>query len=418
MQGWRQYSLGEVCRTIGGGTPSKGRADYYGGTIPWATVRDMGHDELSATEHTINALGVKSSSTNVIPAGSVIIATRVGLGKVCILSQDTAINQDLRAIIPIEKSQLDTRFLFWWFKSIADLIIRNGTGATVQGVTLRFIKFLQVPLPPLAEQKRIAAILDEAFEGIGRAVANAEKNLANARELFELVVETRLFSEAGGGEWRTATVEDLARPEKGSIRTGPFGSQLLHGEFVGEGIAVLGIDNAVANEFRWAKRRYITAEKYAQLSRYTVKPGDVLITIMGTCGRCAVVPDDIPIAINSKHLCCISLDEMKCLPGFLHAYFLYHPTARNFLAERAKGSIMSGLNMGIIKELPVRHPNLDTQHHIVEQITALQDAVTGLRVVYEQTLDCLSDLRQSILQKAFAGELTKQSDRALAMAGA
>jgi type I restriction enzyme S subunit len=285
-------------------------------------------------------------------------------------------------------------------------------------VSKEFIEAYPIPLPPLAEQKRIVAILDEAFEGIAAAVANAEKNLANARELFEATIVTNLFGDPTGQGWRLTSVENLAAVGKGNIRTGPFGSQLLHGEFVDEGVAVLGIDNAVDNEFRWAKRRFITPSKYDELSRYTVKPGDVLITIMGTCGRCAVVPDDIPLAINSKHLCCITLDRKQCLPEFLHAYFLYHPVARSFLASRAKGSIMEGLNMGIIKELPVWLPDIPTQTQIISKIAVLTANVRAFQAVYEQKICSLSELKQAILQKAFAGELTAQPEKALQEAAA
>jgi type I restriction enzyme S subunit len=195
-EGWVIKELGDVCRVVGGGTPPKDREDFYKGSIPWATVRDMRQDIISDTEFKITELAVKSSSTNVIPANSVVIATRVGLGKICFVERDTAINQDLRGILPIRPKELSAHFLFWWFKSVAHLIEQEGTGATVQGVKLPFIKSLQVPLPPLREQKRIIAILDEAFQGIDAAIANAERNLANVRELFEV----RLQRVSGGLE--------------------------------------------------------------------------------------------------------------------------------------------------------------------------------------------------------------------------
>src|SRR5256885_2372407 len=98
--GWIAKNLGDVCHVVGGGTPPKHRAEYYSGSIPWATVRDMRSDVITETEFSITSEAVGGSATNIIPGGNVVIATRVGLGKVCLLGQDTAINQDLRGIVP------------------------------------------------------------------------------------------------------------------------------------------------------------------------------------------------------------------------------------------------------------------------------------------------------------------------------
>jgi len=271
-------------------------------------------------------------------------------------------------------------------------------------VSKEFIESYPIPVPPLPEQQRIIGILNEAFEGIATAKANAEKNLQNARALFGTGFSA-FASESEQKSWIRTTAGSIAGPRKCSIRTGPFGSQLLHSEFVDDGIAVLGIDNAVANEFRWDKRRYITQDKYQQLVRYRVYPGDVLITIMGTCGRCAIVPDDIPLAINTKHLCCITLDKSKCIPEYLHAYFLYHPSAQEFLTSQAKGSIMDGLNMGIINELPLLIPTLDRQREIVSSLKSLRTDTQRLASIYQQKLAALDALKKSLLDQAFSGKL-------------
>ena len=260
-------------------------------------------------------------------------------------------------------------------------------------------EFLQLEFgdaPSLTEQRRVATILDQA-----------DALLAKRREalvqLDSLAQST--FLEMFGGPvnsgWPTMSVEAVTDDSAGAIRTGPFGSQLLHSEFVDDGIAVLGIDNAVANEFRWGQRRFITEEKFRTLRRYTVKPGDVLITIMGTCGRCAVVPDDIPLAINTKHLCCITLDKTKCLPTFLHSYFLWHPIARQYLSQKSKGAIMNGLNMGIIKSMPIVVPSVSLQEEFADRLAAINQC----KVAHVSAIALAEALITSVQHRAFRGEL-------------
>ncbi len=296
----------------------------------------------------------------------------------------------------------DPRFIFHLLKQFDLQRFASGTG--VPTLNRNFVHDELVSIPPLPEQRRIVGILDEAFDGLATATANAEKNLRNARALFESHLQS-VFTQRGKG-WVEKTVKEIAASAKGSIRTGPFGSQLLHSEFVDEGIAVLGIDNAVANEFRWGKNRFITPEKYLQLERYTVHPGDVLITIMGTCGRCAIVPDDIPTAINTKHICCITLDQTICLPGHLHIYFLHSLQSQAFLVKHAKGAIMAGLNMGLIQELPVMLPPIGVQAEIVKAANALREETQRLESIYQHKLAALGELKKSLLHQAFNGELT------------
>ena len=250
---------------------------------------------------------------------------------------------------------------------------------------------------PLAEQHRIASILDQA----DALRAKRREALAQLDSLTQSIF-IEMFGGQASEDWPIATIADVAASQGGAIRTGPFGSQLLHSEFVDVGVAVLGIDNAVANEFRWSERRFISESKYRDLRRYTVRPGDVLITIMGTCGRCAVVPDDIPTAINTKHLCCITLDRTKCLPSFLHAYFLRHPTARGYLEQTSKGAIMSGLNMGLIKAMPICLPPLALQQVFATRIQAIE----SLKATHRAALAESDALFASLQHRAFAGQLS------------
>jgi len=299
-------------------------------------------------------------------------------------------------VFSVDETKADATYLERFLKSPKALsaypTLSKGSVHRRAAISFARLAELPVPLPPLPEQRRITAIL-------GKADALRAKRREAIAKLDQLL-KSVFLEMFGDTTVATTSVAGLA-PSAGAIRTGPFGSQLLHSEFVDHGIAVLGIDNAVSNAFAWAKPRFITEEKYSQLSRYRVNPGDVLITIMGTCGRCAVVPDDIPTAINTKHLCCITIDRTRCDPEFLHSYFLLHPVARNYLESRAKGAIMAGLNMGIIKELPVALPSIEKQRHFVSIKKSLGRQLEQA-LTQENRFD---ELFAGLQQHAFAGTL-------------
>lgn len=260
-------------------------------------------------------------------------------------------------------------------------------------ISIRNLGGVEVQLPPLAEQRRIAAILDQA-DGV------RNKRVQVIAQLDELApsIFLDMFGQYPGP---FKTVEEVAERRKGSIRTGPFGSQLLHSEFVDQGIAVLGLDNVVGNTFGWGERRYITAEKYQVLKRYTVHPGDVMVSIMGTCGRCVVVPVDVGTAINTKHVCAITVDPEQAAPEFVRAAFLWHPQSRNHLSQRTKGSIMNGLNMGIVKEMPLPLPALELQERFVNRLREAEEQ----RIACAKSLNTLDSLFESLQGRAFGGQL-------------
>ncbi|CCQ54189.1 MULTISPECIES: restriction endonuclease subunit S [Crocosphaera] len=393
---WILKPLSELCEIVIGRTPSRSKPEYWGKGYEWLSISDMNEKKyISVTKETITDEGASLCKDKLLSINTVVFSFKLSIGKVSILDAPMYTNEAIVGLPIKDPSLLYTDYLYYVLKT---LDVSSKTDRAVMGATLNKKKLeqIKIPLPPLEEQKRIAKILDKADE-------IRHKRKESIRLTDELLRSTFLdmFGDIEGKKWILFTVEDIIKQRRNSIRTGPFGSKLLHSEFVDEGIAVLGIDNAVQNTFKWAKPRFITEEKYAQLKRFTVYPDDVLITIMGTCGRCAIVPSDCPKAINTKHLCCITLDQTKCLPQFLHSYFLIHPEAQKYLKMNAKGAIMDGLNMTIIKKLPVPLVPIDLQKDYQKIYQKYEKFKNQLQSYYQES----ENLFNSLLQRAFKGEL-------------
>jgi len=272
------------------------------------------------------------------------------------------------------------------------------TGTTRAKLTQRDLMRVEVPVPPLAEQERIVNLLDEADE-LRKLRAQADRRTT---DLIPALFHKMFGLDAPGSDaWQIATVAELAATHEGAIRTGPFGSDLRHSEFVEEGIPVLGIDNVVENEFRWTKSRCIPEAKFKEMKRFVVFPGDVLVTIMGTVGRCSVAPEELPVCISTKHLCTVTLDPEKAHPRFIWGAFLHDASVKQQTRLVGKGAIMEGWNSTIIKRLRLRVPPLPLQREFAARVSDIRAMQAE-----QATSRCrLNDLFHSMLHRAFQGEL-------------
>lgn len=386
--------LGELAEIVSGGTPKRSEPSYFGGDIPWVKIGDMMQGTVVDTEERLTKEGLMSSSAKVLPAGTLLLSIFATIGRTAVLGRDAATNQAIAGLKIRNPNVVDRDYLRRYLSYTSGALAGQGRGVAQPNINLSILRAHPIPLPVVSEQRRIAAVLDaaDALRATRRVTLERLETLPKA-----------LFYKRFENDWDrypSVLLGDLAAAEPGAIRTGPFGSQLLHEEFVESGVAVLGIDNVVHNRFTWGQRRFITEEKYGQLRRYTVHAGDVLVTIMGTCGRVAVVPSDLPCAINTKHLCCITLDQEKCAPEWLQACLLFHPRVLKHLGA-THGAVMPGLNMGLIKDAEIPLPPIQVQNEFARAKRAI-DRQVGLATDHLGHLDALFG---SLAQRAFRGEL-------------
>lgn len=327
--------------------------------------------------------------------------SRINVGSIDYLRHDRSVLVSPLYIVFEGKKDIHADYLLRYLKSDwGNAQIRANTeGAVRDSLKFKGLESIKLPLPPLNDQIRIAHLLVKV-EGL---IAQRKQHLQHLDDLLKSMFLEMFGPTSPGYEtWPLVEIRELAAKHKGAMRTGPFGSNLLHSEFMSEGdVAVLGIDNAVQNRFTWGERRFISKEKYQELQSYRIFPGDVIVTIMGTIGRSAVIPDDIPVAINTKHLAAITLNREVANPLFLSYAIHSSPYVLKQFASKNRGAIMSGLNLGLIKETKIKRAPIDLQDRFAE----IHKSVDQLKSRYQQSLAYLESLYGALSQQAFKGEL-------------
>lgn len=304
----------------------------------------------------------------------------------------------------IKKEDVNTKFVYYYLLGNIHLLEQGFKGAGLKHISKKYIESLDIPIFSIEIQNKIVSVLDKAS-------ALINKREETIKYLDDLLKSTFLqffgLKNPDFNKWKEVEIAALAKQEKGSMRTGPFGSSLKHEEFEESGeVAVLGIDNAVNNVFKWGKKRFLTIEKYQNFKQYTIYPRDVIITIMGTVGRSAVIPNDIKTAINTKHLAAITLDETKCNPYYL-AYSIHsNPFVAYQMKSKTRGAIMDGLNLGIIKKIKLKAAPIKLQNDF-EKVYLENKRIVD---VLEKNKTEINALFNSILQKAFYGQLNFNID--------
>ncbi|MEW8350379.1 MAG: restriction endonuclease subunit S [Candidatus Thiodiazotropha taylori] len=391
-------TLGDLVDIRGGGTPSRKTKEYWGGNIPWVTVKDFKSTRILGAQESITQSGVDNSATNLIPAGNIIVPTRMALGKAAINDVDVAINQDLKALLIKNAEEIHSQYLLRYLETKAEWIERQGKGATVKGITVDVLKNLEVPLPPLPIQKQIAALLEKA-DTLRSQCKQMEQELNQlAQSVFLEMFGDPLFNPQG---FKKRKLIELVE-DKDDIKCGPFGTQLGKDEFKEEGIPLWGIKH-VNSGFNIPTVEFVTSKKADYLVAYSLSPGDIVMTRKGTVGNCHIYPSDLAPGIMHSDLLKIRANEEKVLPEFLVRQFRLSRDVKKQMHLISQGAIMAGINVSKLKQLEVIVPPLKLQQKYVSAITAIEENKKINGVLGRQGE--IEEIFQSLMQRAFSGKL-------------
>lgn len=391
MTTWKISTLGQECDIVNGGTPKTGVREYWGGKYRWITPAEMGKrisPYVEDTERTLTELGLQNSSARILPPHSVILSSRAPIGHLVINTEPMATNQGCKGLIPGQ--QLQCKFLYYYLSSIVGLLDSLGTGATFKELSGGKLKEVNIPVPPQSDQKRIVQKLDEAFAGIAKAKENAERNLQNARALFES--QLKIIFSNGSKDWPETMLGAVAEVQSGGTPTVSVKA------FWGGNIPWYS-SGELNNTQTKDPERTITETGLNNSNAKLFPKNSLLIGMYDTAAlKMSILERE---GAFNQAIAGVKPNERIETEFILHAINAIKP---KLLLER-RGVRQKNLSLGKIKAIKIPLPPIQKQRTVAAALSSLMAETQRLTLLYEQKQVALETLKKSILHEAFSGNI-------------
>lgn len=387
------FDIGSSKRVLKSQWKNEGIPFYRGREITRLAVDGFVNNELFISEEQYTEYAEKYG----VPSLGDIMITAIGtIGNSYIVREgDEFYFKDASVLWLKKTTDVSSEFVNMWLKSPRFFDqLDVGNGATVDTLTIKKLQSLLVDLPSLQEQHRIVGILEEVFYGIATAKANAEKNLQNARALFDSHLQS-VFTQHGKG-WVEKRLQDVCEKITDGTHQTPT--------YFDEGIIFLSSRNVTSGKIDWDNIKYIDTKQHFEMhKRLAPRMNDILLAKNGTTGVAAIVDRDEVFDIYVSLALLRPLEAI--LPTFL-LYFINSPVAKDQFNKRLKGIGVPNLHLQEIREVTVSFPqSLIEQKSIVSKLDELSAETQRLESIYKQKLAALDALKKSLLDQAFRGEM-------------
>lgn len=394
---WEVKKMPQVVKWGSGGTPKATEKQYYdGGTIPWLIIGDLNDGIVTSSASKITELGLQNSSAKMIPAGTLLVAMYGSIGKLGITGIECCTNQ---AIAYAKELQgVTTKYMFYYMALMKSELISKGKGGTQKNISQTVLNSLDVIVPPLPEQERIVAQIEELFSQLDAGVETLKKTKAQLA-----VYRQATITEAFSAENNTPNVclSDIAQIIGGITK----GRDLSGMETIE--LPYLRVAN-VQNGYLDLSEIKTILLRVNEKERYLLKPGDVLYTEGGDrdkLGRGTVWRGEIEDCVHQNHIFKARIDQSKAIPEYV-AFWSMSTPARNYFYQKGKQSVnLASINKTVLSALTLPLPALEKQREIVNRIDFRLSVCDSIEHTVDTALQQAEAMRQSILKQAFEGRL-------------